>query len=92
MLQEEIIRRDGDGFWTHSVLDELPENIPVDIWMAAKGCSTVYRQLDTDRADYLVDVKQWNPIPPPGAGWIFIGIWDTEDGAMAAFSRDENVH
>jgi hypothetical protein len=32
-------------------------------------------------------VKAWQPTTPEGAGWFLFGIYDTEDGPYACFTR-----
>jgi hypothetical protein len=32
-------------------------------------------------------IAPWEPTPPEGEGWFLIGIYDTEDGPYACFTR-----
>lgn len=34
------------------------------------------------------DVSLWTPTPPAGEGWLFCGIWDTEDMPVAFYVRE----
>ena len=40
-----------------------------------------------DVGDYWEEMRNWQPLPPAGAGWRLAAIGDTEDGPYATFVR-----
>ncbi|HDN9803993.1 TPA: hypothetical protein P2N04_001047 [Aeromonas salmonicida] len=94
------VKRDEMGFWIHPDFPDFGETLGSQYtdWLEEQEivCSFVSMEDDLPEClieqregdgDYIDIVVGWNPTPPAGAGWFLLGIWDTEDGAVALFAR-----
>lgn len=106
MLKPETVERDKWGWWLHSVVSESREDTPVTELPEAAGMEFRFISFDSDAPDELqkryygegeelaeemFDVSTWQPTPPKGEGWFLIGIYDTEDGPAACFTRQASI-
>jgi len=54
------------------------------VWFETDGTEEEHERFMDDGCD----VSFWTPTPPAGEGWLFCGIWDTEDMPVAFYVRE----
>lgn len=91
-----LIKRDENGQFWHRDLPFPGEESDDDTDLAAalKQQGFVYDRVlgedypDEDGGDeYWQWLREWQPAPPEGSGWLLACIADTEDGPAAWFVR-----
>lgn len=100
MFQPEIVSRDKYGYWLHSVVAESLEDVPIPCLPQAADMEFSFVSFDTDAPElfqkrYFEEgnpgVTEWTPTTPEGDGWFLLGIYDTEDGPYACFTRPISI-
>lgn len=104
MLTPEPVRRDEDGFWTHTAFNELfgdREIIPKEEWKA--WCEDQNIEISTSQMEYELseDHPAWISHfdegnagcsgwnpEPPSEDWYMLTIHDTEDGPVVIWYRE----
>ena len=91
------VERDADGWWDHPGIPGLDEDdyAGFKAWLAEQRLELrqwfMESDLDSDEHHYWTEescgCKGWDPVPPPGAGWFLLGIFDTEDGPCVSWAR-----
>lgn len=83
---------DADGHLFHPDLPDYGDDEPWAPRMLALGyeCHEVCMS-DQEAERYVeqnsADLTWWHPQPPAGAGWLLVWKGDSEDGAVAAYTR-----
>lgn len=101
LIQHEVVRRDGDGFWSHSLymaeIDGEPTSQQCDDWFRTQRleCAVIsmeadlscedYDRIQADNDDY--GCVGWEPSHPKSPGWFVLSIHDTEDGPVCIYGR-----
>ncbi|TNH91107.1 hypothetical protein CF139_04820 [Aeromonas hydrophila] len=93
------VKRDQMGMWIHPDFPDFGEVLGDEYirWQEHQKIACAFVTMEDDLpeplteqwendGDYIDLVAQWNPSIPNGAGWFLLGIWDTEDGAVALFA------
>ena len=94
------VKRDESGFWIHPDFPDFGETLGSQYteWLDKQGLEAKFVSMEDDLPEHMIErwdadgdyidlVAEWNPTTPAGAGWFLLGIWDTEDGAVALFAR-----
>lgn len=94
------VKRDGSGFWIHPDFPDFGETLGSQYteWLDKQGLEAKFVSMEDDLPEHMIErwdadgdyidlVAEWNPTTPAGADWFLLGIWDTEDGAVALFAR-----
>ncbi|OWY39365.1 hypothetical protein CEK28_08585 [Xenophilus sp. AP218F] len=90
------VKRDEDGWWTHTAFAWIDEGFDVRVWLARHGMEALYQYMtcDIDSDDWKAfeltsSCAHWQPRPPAGDGWFLAAIFETEDGPRAAWVRQK---
>ncbi len=62
---------------------EFYEDAPTELQAAYESGGSLHG----DEEEMKRAVREWQPTAPKGEGWFLLGIWDTEDGPYACFTR-----
>lgn len=93
------VTRDRMGMWIHPDFPDFGEVLDDKYtrWKEQQKITCTFVTMEDDApedladkwendGDYIDIVTQWTPTPPAGNGWFLLGIWDTDDGAVALFA------
>ncbi|MFM1663450.1 hypothetical protein [Aeromonas salmonicida] len=99
-ISQAEVKRDEMGFWIHPDFPDFGETLGGQFteWQQEQGIACSFVSMEDDLpegmierwetdGDYIDLVTEWTPTPPAGSCWFLLGIWDTEDGAVALFAR-----
>lgn len=96
IIPVEVIR-DEYGMFYHPQLPETDDEFILKSWFEDRNLefTTVWFESDapTNKVDSWFengecDCSWWSPSKPAGDGWFVFGIWDTEDGPVCVWVRD----
>lgn len=103
-LQPEEVRRDKQGFWTHSVLEKEhgQSDLTPNSWFESRGIELQELFFEHDAPQellYRYDIGEnyallcplWIPTKPEGENWFILSIHDTEDsGPVCWWARQKD--
>ena len=98
VLTPREIVRDEDGMLSHPAVPYLDEGVNYETFFAAFGIDAAFIHMENDVAGDTYDryfasnsanCSMWTPSAPTGDGWLLLEIYDTEDGPVALYAREE---
>jgi hypothetical protein len=97
LLTPQAAMRDQHGWLSHLYMPVCDEDVSYKGLLSAFGIETTFISMESDDPDMYEaysesesnDCSAWTPTVPEGPDWILLEIFDTEDGPMALFGRQQ---